>query len=672
MRVLPTRHRTAVGRPPSLLPDEPVRPRPRAVGAVVVALLLTGCTTGSPAPNPGPSADSAAAAANGLAVALAAKDVSGVPFVGAAGADVNTQLTGLVRGMGPVSPAVAVSRVETSGDTATARLAYTWTFPGVAQPWTYESQAGLQRSAGVWRTTWQPAVLQPQLDGSNRLSQSRLAPRRGQLLGADDTALVKTRSVFRVGIDKAAVSAPTATTSARRLASLVKVSPAAYADKVAAAGAQAFVEAIVFRSNDPDLPAGPTVRRIPGALILEDQQMLAPTRDFARPVIGVVGEATKEIVDASQGTVVAGDQVGLTGLQKRYDSQLRGTPGVEVKLVPAQIAATPGASPSPTPAGPPADTPVSVFEAPAVAGQALTTTLSLDLQRLAESTLAGTRPASALVAVRPSTGAIVAAASGPGSDGQSTATTGQAPPGSTFKVVTSLALLRAGLTPTTQVSCPTSVTVDGRKFTNYSDYPAGYNGRISLQTALAQSCNTAFIGQRGKVTDSELAQAAGSLGLGQDYDVGFASFFGSVPPEDSPTGRAAQMIGQAKVEASPLAMAAVVASVAQGATVVPHLIQGQKAAPSGTPLTSAEADQLRRMMRAVVTQGSGRVVADPGGKPVIAKTGTAEYGTAKPPRTHAWMIAAQGDLAVAVFVADGSSGSGTAGPLVKRFLAGSR
>ena len=64
--------------------------------------------------------------------------------------------------------------------------------------------------------------------------------------------------------------------------------------------------------------------------------MLAPTRDFARPVIGTVGEATKEIVDESDGAVVAGDQVGLSGLQRRYDAQLRGTPGVRVQLVPAK------------------------------------------------------------------------------------------------------------------------------------------------------------------------------------------------------------------------------------------------------------------------------------------------------------------------------------------------
>ena len=53
---------------------------------------------------------------------------------------------------------------------------------------------------------------------------------------------------------------------------------------------------------------------------------------------------------------------------------------------------------------------------------------------------------------------------------------------------------------------------------------------------------------------------------------------------------------------------------------------------------------------------------------MIAKTGTAEFGSGDDLQTHAWMIAAQGDLAVAVFVEVGSSGSGTAGPILEGFL----
>jgi cell division protein FtsI/penicillin-binding protein 2 len=77
-------------------------------------------------------------------------------------------------------------------------------------------------------------------------------------------------------------------------------------------------------------------------------------------------------------------------------------------------------------------------------------------------------------------------------------------------------------------------------------------------------------------------------------------------------------------------------------------------------------------MAAVVQEGSGRGLSDIPGKQVLAKTGTAEFGDADPPKTHAWMIASQGDLAVAVFVDVGESGSRTAGPVLEQFLRAAR
>ncbi|HSU69891.1 MAG TPA: penicillin-binding transpeptidase domain-containing protein, partial [Micrococcaceae bacterium] len=76
------------------------------------------------------------------------------------------------------------------------------------------------------------------------------------------------------------------------------------------------------------------------------------------------------------------------------------------------------------------------------------------------------------------------------------------------------------------------------------------------------------------------------------------------------------------------------------------------------------------MMRGVVTSGHAGFLADVPGPAVIAKTGTAEYGTELPLKTHAWIIAAQGDLAVAVFVEDGDYGAVSGGPLLKAFLTG--
>jgi cell division protein FtsI/penicillin-binding protein 2 len=295
--------------------------------------------------------------------------------------------------------------------------------------------------------------------------------------------------------------------------------------------------------------------------------------------------------------------------------------------------------------------------------------MDLELQLAAESLLAGVGPASAIVAVRPSDGAILAAANGPGTDGYNMATFGQFAPGSTFKSVSSLALLRDGLGADDTVSCPPTITVDGKSFKNYSDYPSSGIGQIPFRTAVANSCNTAFISERDRLGDRDLFDAAASLGMGIDHDLGFPAYFGSVEPPASETGKAADMIGQGTVLASPMVMATVIASVQEGRLVVPRLVeQVEVSAPDHTKLTGAEAGTLQSLLRGVVTSGSGSGLADVPGPPVIAKTGTAEFERDGSIRTHAWMIAAQGDLAVAVFVEDGESGSQTAGPILEGFL----
>ena len=302
-------------------------------------------------------------------------------------------------------------------------------------------------------------------------------------------------------------------------------------------------------------------------------------------------------------------------------------------------------------------------------GEALTVTLSTPVQQAAEDALADLGPASALVAIDHTTGDVLAMAVGPGSNGASTALAGQYAPGSTFKVASALALLRDGLTPDSPVTCTDTVTVDGRRFGNVSGYPAAALGKIPLRTAIAQSCNTAFIGLRDAVPQADLARAAADLGIGAVWDMPVTAFSGSVPAEAaSQTEHAANLIGQGTVLASPTAMAVVAASIGHGGTVVPRVVAGQEVpAPDGM-LAPEEAAALRDLMRATVTQGSASMLADNPGPEVMAKTGTAEFGTGSPPRTHAWMIALQGNLAVAVFVEEGALGSTTAGPILDAFL----
>jgi len=591
----------------------------------------------------GPSTDATVAA---LEKALAAKGLDGVPLHDEA--DDAKRTEEVLAGLEEYDVAVEAGDVETDDDRATVPLTWTWQLGD--DDWTYETQAPLVLDGETWRLDWSPAVLGPSLADGEVLDTTTLHARRGDVLGADDMPIVTNRPVVRFGIDKTKVGARRAPESARRLAALLDIDPAAYPKKVKQAGAKAFVEALVLRAADA---AGVDVSGIPGAVGLGTEIPLAPTREFAAPILGTVGEATAEIVEESEGRVQPGDQVGRSGLQQRYDASLAGADGIQVQAVAQDGEAR------------------VLFEADERNGEPLRTTLDLRLQGLAERTLADVGPASALVAIQPSTGRVLAAASGPGSAGYSTATFAQYAPGSTFKVVTALALLRSGLTADSPVDCPASVTVDGKRFENYDDYPAGSLGRITLREAIAQSCNTALIGQRDRLARSALEDAAAALGVGVDHDLGFPAYFGAVNEPQSETGAAANMIGQGTVLASPMAMATVLASVVQGETVLPVLLPEhdvEQVRPA-QPLTAQEAWALRTLLHAVVTEGSGAGLADVPGV-TLAKTGTAEFERDGQVATHAWMIAAKGDLAVVVFVEEGESGSRTAGPLLEGFLRG--
>lgn len=643
----------------------------RSSVALPVLLLAASGLSACSGDGPGEGDDGATAVVEQLAEALtvAASPASGdasaapdplaaVPFGAGDSAAVVDQVGEILDGMDGLAPEVSVGDVDTDGEEPSATLRWAWPVVADEDPWTYESTVDLARSGEDWSVVWAPSVVEPSLGEGDVLDAVTQPTDRGDITGAGGEVLVTERPVVRVGIDRIRVKAAAAAASAKALAELVDIGVAPYVKAVKGAGDRAFVEAITYREGEVPPAVQSGLDRIAGAHLVADEVALAPTRDFAAPILGRVGPVTAEMVEKEPDAYRPGDLAGISGLQARYDEQLRGSAGRLVYAVPA------GDTEKRT----------VLYEHQPSPGEPLALTLDRRLQTLAERVLAGVDPASALVAIRPSDGSVLAAANGAGTGGQNHATFGQFAPGSTFKAVTSLALLRAGLTPQSEVSCTPTVTVNGKRFKNYSDYPSSSLGTIPLQEAIAQSCNTALISARDELGTKDLADAAASLGLGIDHDLGFPAYFGEVPDPASETEAAADLIGQGKVLASPMAMATVIASVQAGRTVVPHLVDGVESPvpDAAKPLAKAEAAALKAMLRRVVTDGSGRGLADVPGGPVIAKTGTAEYGAAGEIRTHAWMIAAQGDLAVAVFVQTGQSGSQTAGPLLEEFLRGAR
>jgi hypothetical protein len=385
----------------------------------------------------------------------------------------------------------------------------------------------------------------------------------------------------------------------------------------------------------PDLAVGQRLDLVAsadgrGEVLDREGRSLAKSPDLVANVVGSFDPAT--------GTA--------TGLERVLADRLGGDTPSTVAIVDAQtrtIART-----------------VKVFPVEAAA-DGVRTTLDLDVQKAATKALAGTRAKAALVAIDVPTGEVRAVANRPYT-GIPPALSGTYPPGSTFKIVTALAALRNGSTPSTSVTCPTTITAYGKVFRNHERAP---NRSMSLTEAFADSCNTAFIGLARSLPDGALAATAEDLGFNtvtQPLDV--ASFGGRYPEPKDGAELAASAIGQGRVQASPLQMAGVAAAIASGTWRQPHVLPCPDCRSTALP----EAAKIRPMMRAVVTSGTGTAAAGVPGGAVYGKTGTAEFGPAEALRNHAWFVGWQGRTAFAVFVEVGSSGGETAAPVAARFL----
>jgi cell division protein FtsI/penicillin-binding protein 2 len=294
----------------------------------------------------------------------------------------------------------------------------------------------------------------------------------------------------------------------------------------------------------------------------------------------------------------------------------------------------------------------------------VTTTVDPGVEAAAESALNGLARPAALVALQASTGDVLAAVSRPVSDAFDIALDGQYPPGSTFKVVTTADLLEQGKTPESPASCPPTITAGGETFHNFEGEAAA---SLTLEQAFAESCNAAFIGLAADLPYGSFPTTAKQFGIGTTPQIGVSAFGGSVPAPTSDADRAATAIGQAEVTVSPLAMATAAAAVDSGSLHLPRLVAGagdDAIAPVALP-TNVVAG-LRQMMAAVVADGTASGAGLPPG--TLGKTGTAEFGNANPPQTHAWFIGYRGDLAFAVLVVGGGVGGAVAAPVAARFL----
>ncbi|HEX6256476.1 MAG TPA: penicillin-binding transpeptidase domain-containing protein [Euzebyales bacterium] len=531
----------------------------------------------------------------------------------------------------------------TGQPTAEAHLRVSWGLP--TGTWAYDAVLPLVFTAERWKVDWRPSILHPRLTPDVQLALRTTTPQRGPILARDGAPIFSKRPVVTVYVQPRRMRSPRQVTHA--LQRLLDIDPATLRPRIAAADPVELIEVITLRMDDY-APLRSRLQPVPGLVFRRGDRMLTPDRAFARAVLGHVGPPTAEVLDEIGFGFDADDTLGLAGLQRRFQRRLAGTPGVEVITVDGDGGVT-----------------ESLHHRRPQPGEALRTTLAMDVQHAADDALASLDRTAALVAIRPSTGDVLAVAHSPGGGGPNLAFTGRYPPGSTFKIVSAAALLAEGARPDDAVACPRTSDIDGRAFRNADGVRPG---RMTLLQAFARSCNTAFVGATRRLDASALDAAARAFGVGGAWNPGIEAYTGQAPVGDDPVEQAATVIGQGRVLVSPLLMATVAATVQDGHWRPPVLLPDHaRAGEQPKPIDHRTLRTLRRMMRASVSRGTARALSEVPGS-VLAKTGTAQFVDADRRRSHAWVVAARDDVAVAVVVEDAGNGGRVAAPIAARFL----
>jgi len=190
----------------------------RAVVPAVVGSLLALSACGVPGFGPDPED-----AADRLAAGLSAGDLDKVAFTDSA-SRASTSYAQITDDVGKAK--VSVGKVSTDGDHGTATLK--WSRTVGPKTWSYETEATLHKGEDAqgdqaWLVDWDPRIVEPSLKAGEKLSESTIKARRGEILGARGAAIVTPRPVLRVGIDKTGLAPAVTARSASRLAQLVDI-----------------------------------------------------------------------------------------------------------------------------------------------------------------------------------------------------------------------------------------------------------------------------------------------------------------------------------------------------------------------------------------------------------------------------------------------------------------
>jgi len=537
---------------------------------------------------------------------------------------------------------LSMKSVHQHGGTADATFTATVDLAQQGRVWTYDGHFGLRRAGDDWKVEWAPSVVNPSLGPGERLAVVTRFPARASVLDARGDPLQLPAPAYVLGVWPEALSNPAAT--ARAFAVLTGLQAGQVLGLITAAPPHQFLR---LATLDPATYASlrGSLHTVPGLVVRPESQRL-----FQAEATGLVGKVGSEIdrrLRADGALYAPGTTVGLSGLEQKYQRQLLGTPTTEVVVVNSAGGQT-----------------GVLAQWPGTAGTPVRTTIDSTVQNAALDALNGVSSSGEIVAVRASTGEVLAVAQHQGSGAlpAADALNAKLTPGTAFTIVSAAALVSNGIASvSTPISCASSFTVGGQTFTS-----SGTGEQKPFSIAFAEGCSTAFTELSERLSAGQWAQMVKEFGIGSDWSqLPVPAFSGSVPSTAGDADLAAQTIGQGNVRMSLLSMAMVAAAVDAGSWHVPQVIQASSdpAGPPGAPLDPSMMSALRGLMRDAVGSGDARAASLPGVQ-VHGQVGLVRTGSG-------WMslfVGYRGDVAIAA-VESGKTPQLSAAALAGAFFA---
>ena len=347
---------------------------------------------------------------------------------------------------------------------------------------------------------------------------------------------------------------------------------------------------------------------------------LYPLKGFMAHVIGYVGEVSEGMLNQPRFELYnSGDIVGQSGVELEYNDILMGKNGSRQVLVDSH--------------GREVGKPLE--EKPAEPGKQLKLTVDIDLQIAAEEALGD--KSGAVVAMDPHTGEILAMVSRPTFDPNAFAVRitskdwsklvndpekpllnraiqAQLAPGSTFKIIMSVAGWQEGIAQNLNVQCNGGAEFYGRRF---GCWVKGGHGQVDLTKAIYQSCDVFFYNLANKLGINRIAQYATSLGLGQKTGIDLPQeVSGVIPSEEWKLRNFRQKwfagetisvgIGQGAVAVSPIQLTRAIAAISMDG----RLVTPQVADPTGLPSNYLEVNHYNEVKNVPVDANGWTLITD--------------------------------------------------------------